>query len=144
MYCLHLERTEGNLNQGRYCDLQHATGRSLQGRQTDTRLYAFGSGSLLFASYFSILPHRYPETAYLYDFSVQSSKSDLFFCVKSEDVICSTAHTHARTHLYCYIFNPTFTLSLVLYIVLANPTLIFFGQEDQTAYYISATTFAIE
>jgi hypothetical protein len=52
MYCLHLEG-QGNLNQGgRYCDLQHATGRSLQGRQTETRLYAFGSGSLLFCFLF--------------------------------------------------------------------------------------------
>jgi hypothetical protein len=135
-------RTEGNLDQGRYCDLQHATGRSLQGRQTDTRLYAFGAGVcyLLLISQSCLIDT--PETAYLYDPSVQNSRLDFCFCqVRRCHLLHSTSrmHAHVLLHIQSYIHS-----FISLYIVLANPTLTFFGQEDQTAYYISATTSAIE
>lgn len=53
----------------------------------------------LFASYFSILPHRYPETAYLYDFSGPEQQigpfsfSSLFCQVRRHHLLHST-HTH--------------------------------------------------
>jgi hypothetical protein len=48
-------------------------------------------------------------------------------------------HTHVLLHIQSYIHS-----FFSLYIVSANPTLTFLGQEDQTAYYIPATTSAIE
>jgi hypothetical protein len=83
-----------------------------------------------------------PETAYLYDPSVQNSRLDFCFCqVRRCHLLHSTSrmHAHVLLHIQSYIHS-----FISLYIVLANPTLTFFGQEDQTAYYISATTSAIE
>jgi len=57
----------------------------------------------------------------------------------------SSASQHTRMHAHVLLHIQSYIHSFIsLYIVLANPTLTFFGQEDQTAYYISATTSAIE
>jgi hypothetical protein len=142
MYCLHLEGQRATSIRGVIvtCNmLQDAVYRVDRQKPDCMRS---GAGVCYFASYFSILPHRYPETAYLYDFSVQNSKSDFFFG-SGQKMLSASQHT--RTHAHVLLHIQSYIHSFIsLYIALANPTLTFFGQEDQTAYYISATTSAIE
>jgi hypothetical protein len=150
MYCLHLEEQRATSTRGVIvtCNMLQDAVYRVDRRKPDCK--RSGAGVCLFCFlFFSILPHRYPETAYLYDFSVQSSKSDLFFSfpflvyfVRSEDTIGSTAHTHAHVLLHIRSYIHSF---ISLYIVLASPTLTFFGQEDQTGLlHFSATMSAIE
>lgn len=109
MYCLHLEGQRATSTRGVIvtCNMLQDAVYRVDRRKPDCKRSE--REFAIFDSYFSILPHRYPETAYLYDFSVQSSESDLFFVyfVKLEDTICSTAHPHAYVllHVQSYIHS---------------------------------------
>ena len=131
IYCLHLEGQRATSIGGVIgtCNAVYRVDRQKPDCMRSEREF------VILLSYFSIFPHRYPETAYLYDFSVQNSKLDLFFLSGQK---MSSAPQHTRTHAHVLLHIQSYIHSFIsLYIVLASPTLTFFrsGGPDGLLYF---------